>query len=412
MTALSAEATLELWRKLGRPAAAKLRQALLNRGHAAPSAAFLQENLLKQESSKQVFAPPPRYRGAIYSPGIDRRWACDVMVQPAGEFKGEKYTHALIVQDIFSRFAWGELIKSPMDSAEGLRKIIQEARHAPSQLICDADPGFQTRAFKELLEEHQIQQTIRVGRNDLATVDRLIGNLKRQMASDAHDTGDDNWAAKLHRLIAAQNESPNEVLLGSQPEKLRGPQGEPGNKVLYFLREEQEAKNIASNDKQIRSRIPRLQQEGAFRVWDSKDNRLKGRIFNPKWSTELHRVAKVQGAYVTDEQGREFATKETLAVPKESTALTAPAPKLNAKARGMLDRYMERGKAFLLGKPDRRAEAGQFYNALAAIGNIKEALALAQVQTKAPIKAMVALFPDTFALETSKKGGLSHVVLR
>ena len=62
-----------------------------------------------------------------------------------------------------------------MDSAEALRKIIREARHAPSQLICDADPGSQTKAFKELLEEHKIQQTTRVGRNDLATVDRLIG---------------------------------------------------------------------------------------------------------------------------------------------------------------------------------------------------------------------------------------------
>ena len=66
----------------------------------------------------------------------------------------------------------------------------------------------------------------------------------------------------------------------------------------------------------------------------------------------------------------------------------------------------------MLGKPDRRAEAGQFYTALVAIGNIKEALALARVQTKSPIRGFVELFPDMFALETSKKGGLSHVVLR
>jgi hypothetical protein len=296
-----------------------------------------------------------------------------------------------------------------MDAAEGLRKILEEAGRAPQELVCDADPGFQTKAFRELLEQHHIHQTLRVGRNDLATVDRLIGSLKRSLAVDAHETGRDDWAAKLQRLVKAYNETPNDVLLGGEPEDLRKPEE---NKVLYFLREKQEARNLVHNDRLIRSRIPKLREEGAFRVWQKKDTRLRGRIFNPQWSQEVRRVQRVEGAWVTDTQGREYPTKEVLPVPRDSTELSAPAPRLNAKARGMLQRYADRGRAFLMGQPERKASATRFYNALAEIGNLKEALRLAGVRADTAVKSLVGVFSDTFAMETGARGGQAHVLLR
>jgi hypothetical protein len=48
----------------------------------------------------------------------------------------------------------------------------------------------------------------------------------------------------------------------------------------------------------------------------------------------------------------------------------------------MLQRYADRGRAFLLGQPERRANATRFYNALAAEGNVKEALRLAGVSDR------------------------------
>ena len=177
------------------------------------------------------------------------------------------------------------------------------------------------------------------------------------------------------------------------------------------MREEQESHNILHNDELIRSRIPKLREEGAFRVWLKKDTRLRGRVFNPQWSTEVHKLASVRGAYATDDKGDEYPTKEILAVPRESTQLVAPAARLNAKARQMLQRYADRGRAFLLGQPERKANATRFYNALAAIGDVKEALRLAGVATDAVVKSIVGVFPDTFRLETSKKGGAAHVSL-
>ena len=98
-------------------------------------------------------------------------------------------------------------------------------------------------------------------------------------------------------------------------------------------------------------------------------------------------------------------------MPLDSTQLAAPGARLNAKARQMLQRYADRGRAFLLGQPERKANATRFYNALAAVGDVKEALRLAGVATDAVVKSIITVFPDTFRLETSKKGGAAFVAL-
>ena len=44
-------------------------------------------------------------------------------------------------------------------------------------------------------------------------------------------------------------------------------------------------------------------------------------------------------------------------------------------------------------------------------GNLKQALALAGVATDAVVRSFVGLCPDTFAMETGRKGGAAHVTL-
>ena len=107
----------DLWVQLNRPGAERFRQALVKRGIAAPPVRELRENFLKYQSSKQLFAPPPKYSGHVYSTHVDSRWQMDVMLysQPS-EYKGQEWTAALVVEDIFSRYVWAELIHSPMQA--------------------------------------------------------------------------------------------------------------------------------------------------------------------------------------------------------------------------------------------------------------------------------------------------------
>ena len=404
----TAEQIRTAWEELDRPGPEKLQVALRKRGYFAPSVQVLREHFFKFQSSRQVFRHPPKYTGHIYSEGMDRRWQADIMQMPEAEHGGETYKYALVAVDVFSRYAWAALIASPMSAVEGYREILRKAGRAPSLLLTDGDPAFQTPAFKKALGStyHEIKQ----GAQDLAVVDRLIGILKRKQKQAELDGEKSNWAARLQQGVTGVNRSGAPALHESAPEDLRGPGGEIKSKELYFDREWDESKAMEANAAAIHRRAENLKGTEAFRTLAPFPG-PKRRIGDPVWSLRQHSVREVRGATVEDERGERFLTKEVLPVHKESTELAAPAPKLNARARGMLQRYADRGKAFLLGQPERRANATRFYTALAAEGNVKEALRRAGVATDAVVRSVVRLFPDMFEMETGKGGGAAHVAL-
>ena len=174
----SAEQIRAVWEELDRPGPEKLQVALRKRGFFAPSVRVLREHFFAHQSSRQVFRNPPKYTGHIYSEGLDRRWVADVMQMPEVEHKGKAQKYALVVMDVFSRFAWAALIDSPMQAAAGYREILRRAGKRPSLLLTDADPGFQTPVFKAALGN--TIHSLKIGREDLSVVDRFIGYLKRK----------------------------------------------------------------------------------------------------------------------------------------------------------------------------------------------------------------------------------------
>ena len=116
----SAEQLRAIWEELDRPGPEKLQVALRKRGFFAPSFKVLREHFFAYQSSRQVFRNPPKYTGHVYSEGLDRRWVADVMMQmPEVEYGGKAQKYALVVMDVFSRFAWAALIDSPMTAAAG-----------------------------------------------------------------------------------------------------------------------------------------------------------------------------------------------------------------------------------------------------------------------------------------------------
>ena len=128
----------ELWVQLNRPSAERFRQALLKRGIAAPPTKDIKELFLKFQSSKQIFAPGPRYLGKITSTGLDQKWAADVVTySQASAAEGRSWNSFLVAQDVFSRKAWAALIDNPSDAATGYQKILRQAGRAPNELVTD-----------------------------------------------------------------------------------------------------------------------------------------------------------------------------------------------------------------------------------------------------------------------------------
>ena len=400
----------DLWVQLNRPGAERFRQALVKRGIAAPPVKELREHFLKYQSSKQLFAPPPKYTGHVYSTHLDSRWQMDVMLySQASEHMGQKWTAALVVEDIFSRFLWAELIHSPMQADQGLREILARAGKAPGSITMDEDPGFKTEGFLKLLQDHHIVQQFRSGRNDLAVVDNAIGRLKRVLATHSADTGKQDWASRLHDAVAGFNEAGAPALHGSAPEDLRGNGGIVKNKVLSFDREWEESNAMVDNATQIHDRASKVEKEGGFRVYKQK-TRLGRRVFDPHWSREVHTAEDVQGAFAKDQHGVWHPTKEVLPVPTDSTTLPEPPSNLNAKTRGMLQRYADRLHAHLTAQPDHRVAASKAHAVLSEVGNIKQAIQLAGLRTDKVIATFVQQFPE-FKMVTTKKGGATYVEL-
>ena len=153
----SAEQIRAIWEELDRPGPEKLQVALRKRGFFAPSVKVLREHFFKYQSSRQVFRNPPKYTGHIYSEGLDRRWVADVMVMPEVEYGGKSYKYALVVMDVFSRFAWAALIDSPMTAAAGYKGDSEEGRKAPQPAAHGRRPWLPDPRVQEGSGEHDPQ---------------------------------------------------------------------------------------------------------------------------------------------------------------------------------------------------------------------------------------------------------------
>ena len=371
-----------LWAKLGRPSPERFHAALRKRGIVSPGAEWLRKNVFA-ESSKQIFAPAPKYKGHVYSPHLDERWAADIIVRPPLLGKGEDWRYALVAQDIFSRFAYAEIIDSPMAAHEGFRRILRRARPPPLILVTDGDPGFMSPEFQQVLRERGIVHTVRAGRNDLATVDRLISTIKRIMAAHEAEGSDETLAD----VIESINESGTRALYGSAPEDVRD------NKPLIFQRQWDESKGMEENAKAIHIRARKLQEAGAYRT-------LEMRGFRPRagqaiWSRGVEPVGQIKGALV---DGR--PTKEVL--PTKGTAAAPARPEEKLKAREVLLSYATRISDLLTDDDDVSTTQKVYAEMVREAGGrvqLLDVLRRARVSANNPVQSLVRAFPDFFRLE-------------
>jgi hypothetical protein len=162
------------WIELNRPGLEKFRQELRRLGKSVPKEEL--EQFYRAQTSKQLFAPGPRYTGHIV--GLGFKWAADFMQM-------KDNSKWLVVQDITSREAW----VSRDSAVSAFSSILERADSLPKVLVTDADPIFTSKVFQEMLRERDILHTIRQGRQDLATVDNLIARIKRVAAQEELEGG-------------------------------------------------------------------------------------------------------------------------------------------------------------------------------------------------------------------------------
>ena len=307
----------ELYRELSFPAPAKLQRALQKEGIAISLKAL--KELVGESGARQVFQPPPRYGGNITSTRMDDRWAADLLSfesRPAKRAEGT-YTQVLIVQDIFSRYLWAEPISSKTQVRRAFEDILDKSGRKCRELNCDKGTEFTSREFQTMLDRRNIQFREKVGKNDIATVDRAMGTLKDMLArrgADAAAGGD--WLEELPKAVSSYNKLDHSALHDNAPAEVEG------DKDLRFQLRYENAEKRMENAEQAQERKRKLEATGAFRTL-LQPTAFKRRAGVPNWSSEVHTVAGATPAQVTDSNGKKFDTRLVLPVSSASSAVQA-----------------------------------------------------------------------------------------
>ena len=302
-----------LAKETGYPSADKLWKAV-QRENLEISRKDVQAFVSKQ-SVRQVFKKRPPYDGKITATEVNDRWAADLIdytakpsVASDDRPSDAPYQYILIVQDIFSRklFVHALKTKSPEIVEQAFQSIVRIGG-LPDRLDTDDGPEFKG-PFQHYLDEEHIYHEIadQRSKNARATLDAAIKGLRQQLARIQAHEGHRNWASVLQRAAATYNNTEHASLIGRAPDDVAG------DNDLRFLLEKRAANAIAFNTAKIEKRASRLTALGGFR--EEEHPKDFERSFNPRYKDEVHKVGRVEGPWVTDDQGHLFTTRHVMAV--------------------------------------------------------------------------------------------------
>jgi hypothetical protein len=185
-------------------------------------------------------------------------------------------------------------------------------------------------------------------KNARGTLDAAIRSFKRQLALIQAEEKTRDWASLAPRAVKAYNALSHSGIVKAAPEEV------PEDKDLQFLLREQAAKNIQTNESQIRDRGAQIERMGAFRNELPNQGRGFERSFKPRYSGETYSVAKViGGTVVSGEAGDQtlFPTRHVIPVSDQSRAVSLEELTGNEQTDGIrragLMPYKERLVAFV-----------------------------------------------------------------
>jgi hypothetical protein len=142
-------------------------------------------------------------------------------------------------------------------------------------------------------------------------LDAAIKSLRQQLARIQLSEGRRDWASFLQRAAEAYNKTVYSSLIGRAPYQVYH------DKELQFDLRWKAAQDMQHNSQLIERRAAQLERMGAFRDETLHKNKFE-RSFTPRFGDQVHRVQKVVGNTVVDEEGRSYPTRHVIPVSSES----------------------------------------------------------------------------------------------
>jgi len=236
------------------------------------------EDALKESVPAQVLAPGPtqRAQGKAFSESPESRYTIDLI-----DFAVNTATpgYILVMMQTWSRRIWATAMKdkTAAETNKALRLLLDEAKPRDDQthdLFHDAGKEFSQ--IGQVLGKNWVSRAKDpLDRNGIATLDRGIMELKKNLEHIIEDEGGD-WRTHLNQAVAAYNRSYHSTVLGPPSKAENG-------SIRAFLINEQNADAMAHNAALTTKRIAAVQKTEHFREATGAK-----RSFNQAYGPKLH----------------------------------------------------------------------------------------------------------------------------
>ena len=309
----------QVFEELNRPSKARLAIALKQRGIAYSTKDL--EEVVSKSTEKQQQLPVYNYKeGKIAATSKNSRWMVDTinLTSRPSTAKGQKesYKYIFCCIDVFTR----RLMAKPSTSIspEAAARAFEDftAEHGiPKQLDSDSGAEYTSTAFTDVLERMKIGHIVGSpkDKNKLAVLDRAIRTLKEAIL-----IGKGAWADKLENAVKGYNAAPQCHLLNVAPDNA------DGNAELTFHLQKEAAQDIRQNSDAIQKRKAALEKTNTFRA-ETDYKGFRRRAGQATHSGEVHKVASIDGARVTDSKDKTFPTKFVAPIAAGSESVTTAA---------------------------------------------------------------------------------------
>ena len=198
------EALQRIWEDAGRPGAEKFRIAALLEGVRITSSEA--RDSVKQQSTQQVFKPPPRSTGKVTTATEEnQRFQLDLVDNTKFvRSNNRNYRFVLVAIDMFNRklYAEPQENKTPPTTLASFQRIVERAGTLPKEVDTDIGQEF-TQQFQTYLESKDVGHLTRDPRqsNALAVVDSAIRTLKIIMSKAMTARKSGSWAQVLQASV-------------------------------------------------------------------------------------------------------------------------------------------------------------------------------------------------------------------
>ena len=206
-----------LYREMSYPSATKFRAALRKRG--INVSADVVSEVVKDQGVRQLTAAAPRFTGNVTARKLDARWMGDLLDYQAKSSKGSPM-YVMILQDVFSRFIFAQALRSKAEVSAAFSRIVEETGRKCEELSTDKGSEWTSAAFQTRLSNLGIRHRMKVGPQDLATLDRAIGTLRATLSRRTAEGG--AWWEELDAAVKSINGSEHAALFMNEPDEVAG----------------------------------------------------------------------------------------------------------------------------------------------------------------------------------------------